>query len=296
MVEVVATAPPTGARSRPSRRRRAFFANRLAVLGVVVLGLFALIAVLAPVIAPYDPYAQDLAGRFRPPSGAHPLGQDELGRDILSRLLHGAGVTLSAGLLAVALATAVGTAIGLLAGYRGGWCDTVLMRLMDVLLAFPSVLLAILIVSTLGPGLWNAMLAVGIVSVPQIARVVRSAAIGLRDSDYVQAARSMGAGSARILLRTLLPNCTGPLIVQSTLSLAAAILDIAALSFLGLGAQAPTPEWGAMLSDAFRAGFHVFLTSQFAIVFPGLAIAFAVLCVNFIGDGFRDVFDPKAVR
>ncbi|RKT87198.1 peptide/nickel transport system permease protein [Saccharopolyspora antimicrobica] len=296
MAEVAASAPPTGARSRPSRRRRAFFANRLAVLGVVVLGLFALIAVLAPVIAPYDPYAQDLAGRFQPPSGAHLLGQDELGRDILSRLLHGAGVTLSAGLLAVALATAVGTGIGLLAGYRGGWYDTVLMRLMDILLAFPSVLLAIMIVSALGPGLWNAMLAVGIVSVPQIARVVRSAAIGLRDSDYVQAARSMGAGHARILLRTLLPNCTGPLIVQSTLSLAAAILDIAALSFLGLGAQAPTPEWGAMLSDAFRAGFHVFLTSQFAIVFPGLAIAFAVLCVNFIGDGFRDVFDPKAVR
>ncbi|MDA3644055.1 ABC transporter permease [Saccharopolyspora indica] len=294
MVDVAATAPPTGA--RPSRRRRAFFANRLAVLGAVVLGLFALIAVLAPVIAPHDPYAQDLAGRFQPPSGAHLLGQDELGRDILSRLLHGAGVTLSAGLLAVALATAVGTVIGLLAGYRGGWYDTVLMRLMDVLLAFPSVLLAIMIVSTLGPGLWNAMLAVGIVSVPQIARVVRSAAIGLRDSDYVQAARSMGAGHARILLRTLLPNCTGPLIVQSTLSLAAAILDIAALSFLGLGAQAPTPEWGAMLSDAFRAGFHVFLTSQFAIVFPGLAIAFAVLCVNFVGDGFRDVFDPKAVR
>ncbi|MDA3628357.1 ABC transporter permease [Saccharopolyspora oryzae] len=289
------TAPPT-ARSRPSRRRRAFLANRLAVFGVVVLGLLVLVAVLAPVIAPFDPHAQDLAGRFRAPGGAHLLGQDELGRDILSRLIHGTRVTLSAGLLAVALATAAGTAIGLLAGYRGGWYDTVLMRLMDVLLAFPSVLLAIMIVSTLGPSLWNAVLAVGIVSVPQIARVVRSSVIGLRDSDYVQAARSMGAGHARILLRTLLPNCTGPLIVQSTLSLAAAILDIAALSFLGLGAQAPTPEWGAMLSDAFRAGFHVFLTSQFAIVFPGLAIAFAVLCVNFIGDGFRDVFDPKAVR
>ncbi|MEV0698661.1 ABC transporter permease [Saccharopolyspora sp. NPDC050389] len=293
MAEQVATAPPKGIRSR---RQRAFFVNRLAVFGVVVLGLFALVAVLAPVLAPFDPYAQDLGGRFQPPSGTHLLGQDELGRDILSRLLFGARVTLSAGLLSVALATVAGTAIGLLAGYRGGWFDAVLMRLMDILLAFPSVLLAIMIVSTLGPGLGNAMLAVGIVSVPQIARVVRSAVIGLRDSDYVQAARSMGAGHTRILLRTLLPNCLGPLIVQATLSLAAAILDIAALSFLGLGAQAPTPEWGAMLSDAFRAGFHVFLTSQFAIVFPGLVIAVAVLCVSFIGDGFRDVFDPKAVR
>ncbi|MFI0464393.1 ABC transporter permease [Saccharopolyspora sp. 5N102] len=293
MADQVATAPPRGARSR---RQRAFFANRLAVFGVVVLGIFALVAVLAPVLAPFDPYAQDLGGRFQPPSGTHLLGQDELGRDILSRLLFGARVTLSAGLLSVALAAVVGTAIGLLAGYRGGWLDAVLMRLMDILLAFPSVLLAIMIVSTLGPGLGNAMLAVGIVSVPQIARVVRSAVIGLRDSDYVLAARSMGAGHGRILLRTLLPNCLGPLIVQATLTLAAAILDIAALSFLGLGAQAPTPEWGAMLSDAFRAGFHVFLTSQFAIVFPGLMIAVAVLCVNFIGDGFRDVFDPKAVR
>lgn len=272
---------------------RAFTRNRLAVAGVIVLALFVLAALLAPLIAPADPYTQELAARFTGPSAAHLLGQDELGRDVLSRIIHGARISLSAGLAAVALATVAGTLIGLLAGYLGRWADSLLMRLMDILLAFPSILLAIVVVTVLGQGLGNAMLAIGIVNVPQMARVVRSAVIGVRQREYVEAARAVGASRRRIVFLTILPNCVAPLIVQATLTLAVAILDVAALSFLGLGAQPPTPEWGAMITDAFRSGFGVFTTGQHAILFPGLAIALTVLSVNFIGDGLRDALDPR---
>ena len=290
------TAPGVETRSRRQDFLRAFFSNRLAVFGLVVVSVFVLMAVFAPLIAPYDPLAQELTGKFKGPSAAHPFGQDELGRDILSRVIYGARISLTAGLVAVAIATTVGTLVGVVAGYFGRWPDSILMRLMDVLLAFPSILLAIVIVSVLGPSLTNAMLAIGVVFIPQIARVVRSAVISVRERDYIEAERALGAGNAQIIFSGVLPNSMAPLIVQATLTLATAILDVAALSFLGLGARAPTPEWGAMLTDAFRSGYGVFLQGQHAIIFPGIAIALCVLSVNFIGDGLRDALDPRSRR
>ena len=289
-------APGVETRSRRQDFLRTFFSNRLAVFGTAIMSVFILMAIFAPLIAPYDPLQQNLLDKFAPPSREHLLGQDELGRDILSRIIYGARISLTAGLASVAIATGVGTIIGVVSGYIGRWPDSLLMRLMDVLLAFPSILLAIVIVSVLGPSLTNAMLAIGIVFIPQIARVVRSAVISVRERDYIEAERALGAGNARIVFSGILPNSMAPLIVQSTLTLATAILDVAALSFLGLGARAPTPEWGAMLTDAFRSGFGVFVEGQHAIIFPGVAIALCVLSVNFIGDGLRDALDPRHRR
>jgi peptide/nickel transport system permease protein len=290
-----AIAAPADVRTRSRRQDfvRTFFSNRLAVFGLAVLGIFVLLAIFAPLIAPYDPLAQDLEDKFAGPSLQHPFGQDELGRDILSRVIYGARISLTAGLAAVAIATVAGTIIGMLAGYFGSYTDSGLMRLMDVILAFPSILLAIVIVSVLGPSLVNAMLAIGIVFIPQIARVVRSAVISVRERDYIEAERALGASNSQIIVSGILPNSMAPLIVQATLTLATAILDIAALSFLGLGARAPTPEWGAMLTDAFKSGFGVFVEGQHALIFPGIAIALAVLSVNFVGDGLRDALDPR---
>ena len=283
-------------RSRRQEFLRVFFSSRLALFGLVVISLFVLVAIFAPFVAPYDPLQQNLAQKFAGPSWSHPFGQDELGRDILSRVIYGGRISLTAGLAAVAIATIVGTVIGVIAGYFGRWPDSTLMRFMDVILAFPSILLAIVIVSVLGPSLTNAMLAVGIVFIPQVARVARSAVITVRERDYIEAERALGAGNTQIVFSGVLPNSTAPLIVQSTLILATAILDVAALSFLGLGAQPPTPEWGAMLTDAFRSGFGVFLQGQHAIIFPGIAIALCVLAVNFVGDGLRDALDPRRRR
>ena len=290
---VAATGGGTESRSRGTDVRRAFLGNRLAVLGVVVMAVFIVMAVFAPFIAPYDPLEQDLTNKFQPPSSAHLFGQDEIGRDILSRIIYGARISLTAGLAAVGVATVAGTIIGVTAGFFSGWVDSILMRLMDVILAFPSILLAIVIVTILGTSLTNAMLAIGIVFIPQIARVVRSAVITVRERDYIEAERALGASNAQIVTSGILPNSLAPLIVQATLTLATAILDVAALSFLGLGATAPSPEWGAMLTDAFRSGYGVFVQGQHAIIFPGLAIALCVLSVNFIGDGLRDALDPR---
>jgi peptide/nickel transport system permease protein len=291
--DVVAAPVGVKTRSRWQDFRRTFFSNRLALFGLIIISIFILMAIFAPLVAPYDPLAQDLEGKFAGPSWAHPFGQDELGRDILSRVIYGARISLTAGLAAVVIATAAGTLIGMVAGFFGGYVDSLLMRLMDVILAFPSILLAIVIVSVLGASLVNAMLAIGIVFIPQIARVVRSAVISVRERDYIEAERALGAGNFQIIFSGVLPNSMAPLIVQSTLTLATAILDIAALSFLGLGARAPTPEWGAMLTDAFESGFGVFVEGQHALIFPGLAIALAVLSVNFVGDGLRDALDPR---
>ena len=291
--DAVAAPASVRTRSRWQDFVRSYFSNRLAVFGLVVLSIFILMAIFAPLVAPYDPLAQDLEDKFAGPSLQHPFGQDELGRDILSRVIYGARISLTAGLAAVAIATIAGTVIGLLAGYFGGYTDSGLMRLMDVILAFPSILLAIIVVSALGPSLANAMLAIGIVFIPQIARVVRSAVISVRERDYIEAERALGASNSQIIVSGILPNSTAPLIVQATLTLATAILDIAALSFLGLGARAPTPEWGAMLTDAFKSGFGVFVEGQHALIFPGIAIALAVLSVNFVGDGLRDALDPR---
>ena len=292
--EDLATPVNVQTRSRWQDFRNTFVSNRLALFGLVVIVLFVLMAVFAPLLAPYDPVDdQALTERFAGPSAAHPLGQDELGRDILSRIIYGARVSLTAGLAAVVFATVGGTIVGLIAGYAGGWADAVLMRMMDVLLAFPAILLAIVIVSILGQGLTNALLAVGIILLPQMARVVRSAVISVRERDYVEAERALGASNYQIVSSAILPNSMAPLIVQATLALATAILDVAALSFLGLGARPPSPEWGAMLTDAFRSGFGVFTEGQHAIIFPGLAIALSVLAVNFVGDGLRDALDPR---
>ena len=291
--DVAAEPADVQTRSRWQDFRRTFLSNRLALFGLIIISIFILVAIFAPLIAPYDPLAQDLEGKFAGPSLAHPFGQDELGRDILSRVIYGARISLTAGLAAVAIATVAGTIIGLLAGYFGGYTDSIFMRLMDVLLAFPSILLAIIVVSVLGPSLVNAMLAVGIVFIPQMARVVRSAVISVRERDYIEAERALGASNTQIIFSGILPNSTAPLTVQATLMLATAIVDIAALSFLGLGARAPTPEWGAMLTDAFKSGFGVFVEGQHALIFPGVAIALAVLSVNFVGDGLRDALDPR---
>ncbi len=291
-----ATSSGIQTRSRQQDFRKVFFSNRLAIFGTVVLSVFVLMAIFAPLMAPYDPLEQHLPQKFEGPSAAHPFGQDELGRDILSRVIYGARISLTAGLAAVAIATSLGTLVGLVAGYFGGWSDAILMRLMDVILAFPSILLAIVIVSVLGPSLPNAMLAIGVVFIPQVARVVRSAVISVRERDYIEAERALGAGNAQIIFSGVLPNSMAPLIVQATLTLATAILDVAALSFLGLGARAPSPEWGAMLTDAFRSGYGVFVQGQHAIIFPGIAIALSVISVNFIGDGLRDALDPRSRR
>ena len=264
--------------------------NRLSIVGSVLIGGFLLLAFAAPLIAPADPMAQALYNRLSPPTFEHPFGTDDFGRDILSRVIYGARISLRVGVFAVLIALILGTCIGVVAGYWGGWIDQILMRLMDLLLAFPSILLAIGIVAILGPGLENAMLAVGIVAMPQYARLVRASVLTVRETDYVMAARALGASDWRILCVAVLPNCLAPLIVQATLGLATAILDAAGLSFLGLGAQPPTPEWGAMLSQ----GRELIVRAPWVLTFPGGAIFFTVLAFNLVGDGLRDALDPKA--
>ncbi len=263
--------------------------NRLAAAGGILLLGFLLLAIAAPLAAPHDPFAQNLYERLQPPSLTYLFGTDDFGRDVLSRVIHGARISLRVGVSAVLIALIVGVPIGLVSGYWGGALDQALMRAMDLMLAFPSILLAIAIVAVLGPGLENAMLAVGIVAVPQYARLVRASALAVRGQDYVQAVRALGAGDFQILFFSVLPNCLTPLIVQSTLGLATAILDAAGLSFLGLGAQPPTPEWGAMLTG----GRELVLRAPWVLALPGLAIFFTVLAFNLLGDGLRDALDPR---
>ncbi|MFT5090297.1 MAG: peptide/nickel transport system permease protein [Candidatus Latescibacterota bacterium] len=266
--------------------------QRLALIGGSVLLLLVLVALLAPLLAPHDPLAQDLYNRLQPPSLEHPMGTDDFGRDILSRIIFGARISLRIGLVAITAALAVGTVLGLWAGYWGGAIDTVIMRLMDLLLAFPSILLAIAVVAVTGPGIDNAIMAVSVVLIPQFARLVRSSVLSVREMAYVEAARALGAGQARILFVSVLPNCMAPIIVQTTLSLGTAILDAAGLSFLGLGAQPPMPEWGAMLAG----GRELLLEAPWVMTFPGLAIFAVVLALNLFGDGLRDALDPKTIR
>ena len=264
--------------------------NRMAIAGGILLIGFLFLAIFAPLVAPYDSLQQDLYNRLSPPSFDHPFGTDDFGRDILSRVILGSRISLRIGVLAVLIALILGTTIGLTAGYWGGILDQLLMRAMDLMLAFPSILLAIGIVAILGPGLENAMLAIGIVAVPQYARLVRASTLSVREMDYVQAVRALGAGDLRIIGFTVLPNCLAPLIIQATLGLATAILDAAGLSFLGLGAQPPIPEWGAMLSQ----GRELILRAPWVLTFPGLAIISTVLAFNLLGDGLRDSLDPRS--
>jgi dipeptide transport system permease protein len=272
--------------------RRHFIANRGAILGLSVVGLLVFAAVSAPVLAPAGPDNQMRQAVLHAPtwlSGSYPLGTDDVGRDVLSRLLYGARLSLAIGAMVVILACVTGTLLGLIAGFAGGIVDALIMRLMDVMLSLPTILLAIAIVAVLGPGLTNAMLAVAIVQLPGFVRLTRASVLVELGKDYVLASRMAGAGRARLMFLTVLPNCLSPLIVQATLGFSGAILDTAALGFLGLGAQPPTPEWGTMLANALQ-----YLQSAWWVVtFPGLAILLAVLAFNLIGDGLRDALDPR---
>ena len=275
-----------------------FSVNRGAVIGLYVFMAVILVAILAPVIAPHSPVDQFRDYIKLPPfwqeggSTQFVLGTDEVGRDILSRLIYGAQYSLLVGFVIVIISMCLGITIGLITGYFGGGVDTVFMRIMDVILAFPSLLLALVLVAILGPGLINAVLAITLVLLPHFSRLTRAAVMAEKEREYVTAAKLAGASKLRLMFKTILPNCLAPLVVQATMSFSNAILDVAALGFLGMGAQPPTPEWGTMLASA-----REFITSAWWIVtFPGLAILITVLAINLIGDGLRDALDPKLKR
>jgi peptide/nickel transport system permease protein len=268
---------------------RRFWRNANARTGFVLIAVFALIAIVAPRIAPEGYDQENLLGRLKPPSAAHWFGTDALGRDVYSRVLYGARISMTVGLVAVGGALGTGALLGVAAGYLGGGIDGLIMRIMDVMLAFPSVILAIGIVAMRGPGLNNTILAVSIVNIPVYARIARASTLAIKEHEYVTAARALGARPWRVLLRAILPNAASPLVVQATLGVAGAILDAAALGFLGLGAQPPTPEWGAMLSDSYS----YLLTAFWAALAPGVAIALVVLSFNLAGDGLHDALDPR---
>jgi peptide/nickel transport system permease protein len=264
--------------------------DRMAVGGIIFLLLVALVSILAPVLAPHDPIETNLAQRLVPiGTPGYLLGADELGRDILSRLIWGGRISLLIGFSAVMVAMMLGVMVGLLAGYFGGWVDTLVMRLIDILMAFPAILLAITIVASLGPGLRNAMLAVAIVGIPYYARIVRGNVLSLREQEFIQAARVIGAPNVRIILRHVFPNTLAPLIVAATLDVGWFIMAAAGLSFLGLGAQPPTAEWGVMLST----GRQFIRNAPHLSILPGTAIFLVVLALNFLGDGLRDALDPR---
>ncbi|MBW3665087.1 MAG: ABC transporter permease [Actinobacteria bacterium] len=282
--------PLVGRRQPPWRRTTSALAsNRLALGGFVVLALLLLAALVGDQLAPFGANEQDLQARFEAPSNDHWFGTDDKGRDVFSRVLIGASTSLRVGAVAVGISLVLGTLIGLVSGYRGGWLDSVLMRTMDVLFSFPVVLLAIAIVAVLGPSLTNAMIAIGIVFTPIFARVVRGSVLSVREEVFVRAVRSLGASDLRIVFRHILPNVAAPIIVQTSLSFAFAILTEAALSFLGVGVQPPEPAWGLMLQD----GRGVIDLAWWMGVFPGLAIFVTVMAFNVVGDGLRDALDPK---
>jgi peptide/nickel transport system permease protein len=278
---------------RDSLRR--LWANRGAKVGMGIVLFFVFVGyIIAPLLFPYEPRTdRDLAGRLSPPTSEHPFGTDELGRDILTRIAHGTRISFTVGLFAVAFAFSVGALLGLVSGYLGGSLETVVMRVMDVILAFPALLLAIAIVAMRGPGLNNTMFALGITYIPIYARLARASVMGIKELDYITAATGVGVPAYRIMLRHVLPNSLSPLIVQFTLNIATAIIECAALGFLGLGAQPPSPEWGAMLSNGYK-----FLTvgAWWALLFPGLAIVVVVTGFNLVGDGLRDALDPRLRR
>lgn len=275
---------------RPTLRAlRRFRQHKLALLGLLFLLLLVISAIAPGLIAPYDPLAMQMSERIQGPSAAHLFGTDDFGRDIFSRVVHGARISLMVGVVAVGIAASVGVSLGLLAGYLGGWVDHVIMRVMDVLFAFPAILLAIAIVALLGPSTINVMIAIGIVYIPIFARIVRGSTLAVKSQDYVEAARATGVTSGAILGRHIFPGTVGPLIVQITLSLAYAILAEAALSYLGLGTQPPAPTWGSMLSF----GRDWIREAWWFSFFPGLAIFVTVLSLNLVGDGWRDALDPR---
>ncbi len=271
--------------------RKRFSRNHLAVLGVAIILLLLVCALFAPWLAPYDPIKSNIRARLEPPTLQHFFGTDDLGRDIFSRIIFGSRISLQVGLVAVSIATSAGMLMGILAGYFGGFLDSLLMRITDILFAFPAVLLAIAIMAVLGPSTFNVMIAVGIVYIPIFARITRASILVVRNQDYVEAAQSLGVRSAGIIFRHIIPNALDAVIVQISLAMAFAILVEAALSFLGLGTQPPDPSWGSMLSF----GRQYMLEAPWWTLFPGLAIFLTVFALHLIGDGLRDALDPKTV-
>ena len=294
----IARTVPTGRLGRLAEFWRYFRENRGAVIGMWVFFAIFLVAVLADVLAPYDPTAQFRGHTLQPPawetggSWEFPLGTDAVGRDMLSRLIYGGRFSFFVGVVVVVIAASGGIIMGLIAGFAPKWLDTIIMRVMDVILAFPSLLLALVLVAILGPSLINAMIAIALVIQPHYVRLTRASVLNERTKDYVIAARVAGAGYFRQMFVTVLPNCLAPIIVQAALSFSTAIFDAAALGFLGMGAQPPTPEWGTMLADARE----FVLRAWWVVTFPGLAILITVLAINLMGDGLRDALDPKLKR
>lgn len=278
--------------SKPRRNRALtrLLANPMTYFGGAILLVFVLAAIFAPQVAPHDPYKQDFsAGNLPPLSPNHLLGTDDLGRDTLSRLIYGGRSSLTAGLIVVALSASIGVTLGLISGFYGGVIDSIVMRLVDILYAFPFLILAIAVVAILGPGLFNVMIVLGSISWIEYARVVRSVVLQIKVQDYVLASRALGASNFRIMFRHILPNCLSIIIVQATFSVAGAIIAAAALSFLGFGAQPPEPEWGAMLNAAQR----FIRVSPVLSILPGTAIILVVIAINLIGDALRDALDPN---
>jgi peptide/nickel transport system permease protein len=277
-----------------SHRRKLRFASnllgtRLVGVGLVILAIVVLSALLADVIAPHDPIEQDYLALTQAPSAAHPLGTDDLGRDMLSRIIYGSRVSLQVGAIAVGIAVSLGALFGLLSGYIGGLIDDVIMRFVDAVQAFPALILALGLAAALGPSIRNVMIAIGFISTPAIARLTRAQVLSVRESEYVAAARVIGASPGKIILRHVWPNVTAPIIVQATLLVATAIVTEASLSFLGVGVQPPTPSWGAML----RTGSQYLEVAPWIAFAPGVAIFVTVLAFNFIGDGLRRALDPR---
>lgn len=268
---------------------RSFKKSKSALVGTAIVVFFIILAFIGPFIAPYGDNDQQLTQRLLAPSSEHWFGTDDLGRDIFSRILHGTKISLTVGFTAVAMSAIVGTFLGIIAGYYGRWVDTIISRIFDIMLAFPSILLAIAIVSILGPSLQNALIAIAIINVPNFGRLIRSRVLTIKEEEYIHAAKAIGMKNARILWYHILPNAMTPIIVQGTLAIATAIIEAAALGFLGLGAEPHQPEWGKMLADS-----RIFLlNAPWAMIFPGLAIMLTVIGFNLMGDGLRDALDPK---
>ena len=263
--------------------------NKLAMVGMVIAVLLALMAIFAPVISPYDYQVQDVAHRLQMPSAQHLMGTDNMGRDILSRLIYGGRISLLVSLLAVIVSLVIGGLLGAVSGYMGGMVDSIIMRIMDILMAIPGILMAVCISAALGGGVWQTALAIAVAGIAGVCRVVRGQTLTLRNQEYIEAARASGSGTLRILLSNIIPNCLAPIIVNTTMSIGGNIMMISALSFVGLGVQPPIPEWGAILNS----GREYVSTFWPLITFPGIAIALTMFGFNVFGDGLRDALDPK---
>ncbi len=284
------TEPVQIRRSTPLRRTLSRMRRTTNIwIGSAILAIIVIFALFAPIISPYNPIAVTPADRLKPPNAVHIFGTDDFGRDVFTRVIYGGRLSIQVGLISIALASTVGTLLGIVAGYYASWVDVVVMRLIDLMLAFPSILLALAIVAILGRSLPNVMLAVGVATIPIYTRIVRASTLSAKQMDYVLSARAIGCPSGRIMFRHILPNILAPIIVITTNGIAGAIIAGAALSFLGVGAQAPTPEWGIMLSD----GRSFLRTASWVTTYPGLAIMVTVLAINLLGDGLRDVLDPR---